>query len=102
EAPRKVARAFQEMMSGRPGPVALEVPLDQLPAVTEVAPCDPLPAHANPVPDPAKIARLAEMIDAARNPMLWVGGGALDAGPEIRALAEKIGAPVVRYRGGRG
>ncbi len=102
EAPRKVARAFQEMLSGRPGPAALEVPLDQLPAEAEVTPCDPLPPHAAPVPDPVKIARLAGMIDAARNPMIWVGSGAMDAGPEIRALAEKIGAPVVRYRGGRG
>lgn len=102
EAPRKVARAFQEMMSGRPGPVALEVPLDQLPAATEVTPCDPLPLHPDPVPDPAKIAQLAGMIDAARNPMIWVGAGAMDAGPEIRELAERIGAPVVRYRGGRG
>ncbi len=102
EAPRKVARAFQEMVSGRPGPVALEIPLDQLPAEAEVAPCDPLPRHPDPVPDPAKIARLAEMIGAARSPMIWVGAGAMEAGPEIRALAEKIGAPVVRYRGGRG
>jgi acetolactate synthase-1/2/3 large subunit len=102
EAPRKVARAFQEMMSGRPGPVALEVPLDQLPAEAEVTPCDPLPPHPAPVPDPVKIARLAGMIDAARSPMIWVGAGAMDAGPEIRALAERIGAPVVRYRGGRG
>jgi acetolactate synthase-1/2/3 large subunit len=102
EAPRKVARAFQEMMSGRPGPVALEVPLDQLPAEAEVTPCDPLPPYPAPVPDPVKIARLAGMIDAARNPMIWVGAGAMEAGPEIRALAERIGAPVVRYRGGRG
>ncbi|GIX10599.1 thiamine pyrophosphate-dependent enzyme [Elioraea sp.] len=102
EAPRKVARAFQEMMSGRRGPAALEIPLDQLPAEAEVAPCDPLPRHPDPVPDPARIARLAEMIDAARSPMIWVGGGAMDAGAEIRALAEKIGAPVVRFRGGRG
>lgn len=102
EAPRKVARAFQEMMSGRPGPVALEIPLDQLPAEAEVTPCEPLPPHPAPVPDPARIARLAAMIDAARSPMIWVGAGAMDAGAEIRALAERIGAPVVRYRGGRG
>lgn len=102
EAPRKVARAFQEMMSGRPGPVALEIPLDQLPAEAEVTPCEPLPPHPAPVPDPARIARLAAMIGAARSPMIWVGAGAMDAGAEIRALAERIGAPVVRYRGGRG
>lgn len=102
EAPRKVARAFQEMTSGRTGPAALEIPLDQLPAVAEVTPCDPLPRHPDPVPDPAKIARLAEMMDAAKNPMIWIGGGAVDAGPAIRALAEKTGAPVVRFRAARG
>src|SRR6185503_4992215 len=35
-------------------------------------------------------------------PMIWVGGGAVDAGPEILALAEKIGAPVVSFRMGKG
>ena len=102
EAPTKVARAFQEMTSGRRGPVALEIPLDQLPAVAEVTPRDPLPTHPNPVPDPEKIARLAGMMDEARRPMIWVGGGALGASAEIRALAEKTGAPVVSFRGGRG
>ena len=34
--------------------------------------------------------------------MIWVGGGAVDAGPEILALAEKIGAPVVSFRMGKG
>jgi acetolactate synthase-1/2/3 large subunit len=34
--------------------------------------------------------------------MIWVGGGALHAACEVLALAEKIGAPVVSFRGGRG
>lgn len=102
EAPRKVAEAFQSMMSGRRSPAALEIPLDQLPAIAEVTPVDPLPPHANPVPDPEKIARLAAMMNAAKNPMIWIGGGAMDAGTEIRALAEKTGAPVVRFRSARG
>lgn len=102
EAPTKVARAFQEMMSGRRGPVSLEMALDQLPATAEVTPRDPLPLHPNPVPDPEKIARLAKMMNEARAPMIWVGGGAQDASAEILALAEKTGAPVVSFRGGRG
>jgi acetolactate synthase-1/2/3 large subunit len=102
EAPTKVARAFQEMMSGRRGPVSLEMALDQLPATAEVTPQDPLPLHPNPVPDPEKIARLAKMMNEARAPMIWVGGGAQDASAEILALAEKTGAPVVSFRGGRG
>jgi acetolactate synthase-1/2/3 large subunit len=97
-----VARAFQEMLSGRRGPVALEMPLDQFPATAEISPQDPLPLHPVPVPDPEKIAALAKLVNGAKAPMLWVGGGALHAATEIRALAERIGAPVVSFRGGRG
>jgi acetolactate synthase-1/2/3 large subunit len=102
QAPHLVARAFQEMMSGRRGPVALEMPWDQFSATAEVTPQEPLPPHPNPVPDPEKIAALAKLINEARAPMLWVGGGALHAPAEILALAEKIGAPVVSFRNGRG
>jgi acetolactate synthase-1/2/3 large subunit len=102
EAPVKVARAFQEMLSGRRGPVSLEMPWEQFSATAEVTPMDPLPLHPNPIPDPEQIAKLAGMIDGAKAPMIWVGGGALHAGQEILALAERIGAPVVSFRGGRG
>jgi acetolactate synthase I/II/III large subunit len=78
------------------------MPWDQFSATSEVTPQDPLPLFANPVPDPEKIAELAKLLDEAKAPMLWVGGGALHAAAEIRALAEKIGAPVVSFRGGRG
>jgi acetolactate synthase-1/2/3 large subunit len=102
QAPDLVARAFQEMLSGRRGPVALEMPWDQFTATAEVTPQDPLPLHPNPVPDPEKIDALAKLLSGARAPMLWVGGGALHAAAEILALAERIGAPVVSFRGGRG
>ena len=47
--------------------------------------------------------RRAALIAAqARNPMIVVGGGALDASEEVRALAELLGAPVLSYRRGRG
>ena len=97
-----VARAFQEMLSGRRGPVALEMPWDQFTATAEVTPQDPLPLHPKPLPDPDKIAALAKLLNEAKAPMLWVGGGALHASAEIRALAERIGAPVISFRGGRG
>lgn len=102
QASHLVARAFQEMMSGRRGPVALEMPWDQFTATAEVTAQDPLPRHPNPVPDPEQIAAVARLLDGAKAPMVWVGGGALDAAPWIVQLAEKIGAPVVSFRGGRG
>lgn len=102
QAPILVARAFQEMLSGRPGPVALEMPLDQFPAVADVEPQDPLPRFPNPPLDSEKLATLAQKLDQAKAPMIWVGGGAQHASAEIRALAERIGAPVASFRTGRG
>ena len=42
QAPQVMARAFQEMLSGRPGPVALEMPWDLFRATAEVTPQEPL------------------------------------------------------------
>ena len=102
QAPELVARAFQEMMSGRRGPVALEMPWDQFTATAEVTPRDPLPPTPAPTPDPEKIAAMAKLLDGAKAPMLWVGGGALHAAAEIKALAERTGAPVVSFRAAAG
>jgi acetolactate synthase-1/2/3 large subunit len=102
QAPHLVARAFQEMQSGRPGPVALEVPLDQFTNATEVTPQDPLPLIPPPPVDPDQLAALAKLLNQAKAPMLWVGGGAVHASAEILALAERLGAPVVSFRAGRG
>ncbi|HEY0183790.1 MAG TPA: thiamine pyrophosphate-dependent enzyme [Rhodopila sp.] len=102
QAPLLVARAFQEMRSGRPGPVALEMPLDQFSAAAEVVPQEPLAPFAPPPPDPEQIATLVEWLNQAQAPMLWVGGGAQHASAEVLALAERLGAPVVSFRGGRG
>jgi acetolactate synthase-1/2/3 large subunit len=63
-----------------------------------------LPAHSvtPSEPDPDAIAAAARLIASARAPMIYVGGGAADAAPEMLALAELIGAPVVAFRSGRG
>ncbi len=102
QAPLLVARAFQEMLSGRTRPVALEMPWDQFTAESEVAGQDPLPLFPVPPPDPAAIAAAAKLIAAAKAPMIFVGSGAAGAGAEVRALAEALGAPVVAFRAGRG
>jgi acetolactate synthase-1/2/3 large subunit len=102
QVPMLVARAFQEMQSGRPGPVALEMPLDQFSATADVEPQEPLPLFPVPSPDSEKIAALTKLLGQAKAPMIWVGGGAQHASTEILALAERVGAPVVSFRGGRG
>jgi acetolactate synthase-1/2/3 large subunit len=102
EAPDVMARAFRAMLSGRPGPVAVEMPWDMFSLAAEVQPVEPLAVRAAPAPDAEKIAALAKLVDAAKAPMIWVGGGAANAGAEVLALAEKIGAPVVSFRTGKG
>lgn len=102
EAPGKVAAAFQALHSGRARPVGLEIPVDMLANRAEVSPVAPLAGDAPPQVLPADIERAAAMIAKAVRPMIFVGSGAIHAAAEIRALAEKIGAPVVGHRNGRG
>lgn len=91
-----VPAAFRIAESGRPGPVWLDVPKDVLTAKIDL---DALPAPAlrDPLPevDAALIERAASLINAARTPVLYLGGGviAADAGAAAVALAEQAGLP---------
>ena len=102
EAPATMAEAFRQMTTGRPRPVAIEMPWD---VFTQRAPVDLSAAPASytpPEPDPDLIAKAARMLAAARNPMIMVGSGAQHASAEVRELARALQAPVVSWRGGRG
>ena len=89
QAPVKVARRFRKCCPAGGALPSIEMPWEQFASVAEVTPMDPLPPFPNPTPDPERIAALAKLVDAAKAPMIWVGGGALHAGAEILALAEK-------------
>jgi acetolactate synthase-1/2/3 large subunit len=97
-----VARAFQQMLSGRQGPAALEMPWDIFTQKGEVRDGAPLPLLAPPPIDPDQILAAAKLIGASRHPMIFVGAGAFGAADAILALAEDIDAPVVGFRSGRG
>ena len=101
-APALVARAFQELRSGRPGPVALEMPWDHFTLAVPRVAVESLPVTPPPRPDPAALEEAARLASTARTPMIMVGGGALGASREVRMLAEHLGAPVVAFRAGRG
>ncbi|GLR99487.1 MULTISPECIES: thiamine pyrophosphate-dependent enzyme [Bradyrhizobium] len=101
-APTVVARAFQEMMSGRRGPTSVEMPWDVFTQRADTAAAqvlEPLPA---PRPDPDLVRQAAALIKTSKAPMIFVGSGAIEAGEEILELAEMIDAPVVAFRSGRG
>ena len=102
EAPLKVSAAFREMMSGRRGPVALEMPWDVFTQSASVdAPLRLAPAEP-PEPDREAFKLAASLIAGSKRPMIFVGPGAIEAAGEILELAELIDAPVVAFRSGRG
>src|SRR5262245_57674893 len=102
DAPGVIARAFAQLTSGRPRPVGVEVPPDMLAAHAEVELLAPLPPAPPPGLDEEAIAPAAALLAKAACPMIFVGGGALEAAAEVRALAERLTAPVVSYRRGKG
>jgi acetolactate synthase I/II/III large subunit len=102
DAPAKVAEAFRRLRTGRPRPVGLEIAPDILLARAEVDLGRP---HAEERPanlDENAIERAAKLLELAENPLIFVGGGAHGAAEEVRALAERLGAPVATYRRGKG
>ncbi len=102
DAGRTVAQAFYEMRSGRPRPVALEIPPDVLKLRTEV-PAAPRPWPPDAPPIAAGVIEAAgELLGAAKRPMICVGGGAQGVSAEVTQLAEMLQAPVFAYRTGNG
>lgn len=103
EIPAVVGEAFNQLRSGHPRPVAIELPADVLQASTDAPLLDAAPARAIPA-DPALIARAAHWLREARFPVIQAGGGAAaaGAGAALRQLAERLQAPVVMTDGGRG
>jgi acetolactate synthase-1/2/3 large subunit len=102
ETGKLVNEAFRQLADGRLRPVALEMPLDIMAREYAVTLPTPDPNIPPPEPDPDLIADAAKALSAAKAPVIFVGSGAMAAGPEILALAERLQAPVVTYTGGKG
>ena len=101
EIPGAVAEAFAAMTAGRPRPVYLEIPLDVLGEEGEAEVVGPL-AIGPPAPDAAALDAAATRLSGAARPAIVAGGGARGAAGEVRALAERLGAPVVCTVNGKG
>ncbi len=94
-------RVFAPFQSGRPGPTHLEIPLDVSGAPYTALATPVLPAPEQFV-DPDQIAQAAALLSGSSHPVILAGGGARRAGGAIRALAEKLRAPVVQTVNARG
>jgi acetolactate synthase-1/2/3 large subunit len=106
QLPAVIHRAFNAMLTGRPGPVHIEVPMDVQALAAEVHIHDlarRLPVGV-PHPDPEAIESAAGILATAERPVMVVGGGAVSAAAAtaIRALAEALSVPVVTTWNGKG
>ena len=102
QAARLTHEAFRQLGAGRPRPVGLECPMDVWGAKGPVAlPGGPAETDVIPI-DTDRVEEAAVLLGKAKNPMIVVGGGALDASQEVRQIAEMLEAPVCAFRMGRG
>ena len=82
--------------------MALEIPPDVLEQEADVELLQPPKVYVRTAPDSDKIAAAARLLAGAKRPMIYVGGGAIDAAQELLELAQMLQAPVVSFRSGRG
>ncbi len=89
-----IREAFQIAKSGRPGPVLVDVPKDVQVATYDFEPQEIVPKIPLPKADEASIDEAVALINEAKKPYIYIGGGAagLKMGQEIIDLAEKIDA----------
>jgi len=98
DLPRVIAEAFHIARTGRPGPVLVDIPKDiqQAPFEGSFEVEIDLPGYRPTVVGNARqIRRAAEAIQAAKRPVMMVGGGAQIAADEVQAFTEMTGIPVI-------
>ncbi|MFN8034615.1 MAG: thiamine pyrophosphate-binding protein [Acidimicrobiia bacterium] len=106
--PEFVREAFRLALAGRPGPVFLELPADVLLEAVdedEVPVYEPASYRVGPgAPDPVATGAAADLLYAARRPLVLAGMGIHHAGAseELRTVAEHLGASVMTTAGARG
>jgi acetolactate synthase-1/2/3 large subunit len=102
DTPGMVREAFRQLRTGRPRPVELEMSPDIMGLAEEVELLEAVNSYPASEADPELVARAAELLANAKNPLIFAGGGAMDAGEPIRELAEVLQAPVIMTPSGRG
>ena len=105
DVPEVMREAFRTALSGRPGPVLIDLPLDVQLVDIEYDPAkdSPLP-WVRPVAEPQVISKAMDMIMASKTPIMILGGGVIlsNATAEFRELAEYLQIPVIMTYMGKG
>jgi acetolactate synthase I/II/III large subunit len=95
DTPEIMEQAFTALKSARIRPVEIEMAMDIMPMQEDVKKAVATKTPLSLKPDNKKIKAAAEMLQNAKRPVIFAGGGAIDAGDEVKALAEALGVPVV-------
>lgn len=104
--PLALRQAFDTMVTGRPGPVNLDIPYNVFQEEAEVE--LPAPSHVHgshrPSASAADVAKALDLLAAAKRPVFFIGQGTTlsEAGPEIGALQSRYGIPVITSPNGMG
>ncbi len=104
EIPGVFAQAIDELRTGRPRPVEIEVPPDVFFAEGDVELVGTRSERERPAGDEILIAQAAKALAGASSPLIYAGGGVQrgEATEELRELAELLQAPVVMSTNGKG
>jgi acetolactate synthase I/II/III large subunit len=103
EIPEAVQAAFRELRSGRPRPVAIEMPPEVMEEEGVAELLDPLSIE-RVRPSASELDRAAELLTASSNPVIYAGGGVhlSDAHDALRLIAERLEAGVIESTEGKG
>ncbi len=93
DLPGVLTRAFAVFEGARPRPVHVEIPIDVYQMSADHVKRPPPARASRPAPAPDAVAQAAEWLANARKPLIFLGGGTVDAGKEARAVAEMLDAP---------
>lgn len=104
QVPGLVADAVSKINSGRPRPVAIEVPWDVLEATAEVITSPVTADDGRPPGDYALLEEVASLLHAAERPLIVAGGGTLQSGAwdELADVARRRQAPVLLSSSAKG
>jgi len=100
-----IRRAFKIAKSGRPGPVLVDITKNVTATETEYEPKTPEEiARVSDTICECDLKEAAELINKAKKPMIFVGGGAVisEAAEEVKELVEKLDAPICDSLMGKG
>jgi acetolactate synthase I/II/III large subunit len=104
--PLTLRQALDLAVSGRPGPVQVDIPFNvfQEEADVQLEPSTRLKGRKRPGTDPADIEQALTMLGAAERPALFIGHGVTlaEAAPELTELAERLNIPVISSPNGMG